>query len=270
MPSSSPFHFEISRSEIFTIFGLLISWIVVSHAAAQTWTNPEQVFAEDVGRVELPASAVSLETGTHLACEGDPYCEPHSNNLFVLLPEGFIYPTYLGNPHEPRLGAMWVEEEDDGTLFDSTLGGRLGLIRWGPRDRPEGVQLDVLAAAKLRLDPEDELDVRSVDFRVDIPLTWENGPHRYKFGYSHISSHLGDEFLLKNPGFNRLNYFRDSLVLGYSYYARPDIRLYGEAAYAFWREVAGPWRFTFGVDYAPHGPRGSPLPGIERRPARRG
>lgn len=176
---------------------------------------------------------------------------------FILLPKGFIYSTYLADPLEPRAGTQWGYEQDDGWLWDSTLGGRVGLIRWGPEDFPAGVQLDILGAAKLRMDPQEDMDVRSVDYRVDVPLTWGEGPHRFKLGYSHISSHLGDEFLLKNPGFDRLNYLRDSLVFGYSFYPQPSLRLYGEAEYGFNTSVATPWHFKFGADYAPAFPTGT-------------
>jgi len=229
---------------------------LLSQVVAQDWKSPEQVFSQPGGFVSLSADQNANLSDPNIACENDPLCSTDYHEPFVLLPAGFIYPTYLGNPHAPRLGAQWVHDQDEGWFFDSSLGGRLGLIRWGPSDRPQGVQLDVLAAAKLRLDPEENQDVRSVDFRVDVPLTWGAGPHRFKFGYSHISSHLGDEFLIKNMGFNRLNYFRDAIVLGYSYYPTPSVRLYGEAGYAFWREIADPWRFTFGIDYAPPVPTG--------------
>jgi hypothetical protein len=236
---------------------LLTVSVFCCEVSAQNWTEPEDVFSASAGKSFYSPESHLSYSNRQYHCLDDPLCSQSDQPSFVFMPEGFIYPTYLGNPHEPRLGTQWVYEKDDGWLWDSTLGGRLGLLRWGPADRLEGVQLDILAAAKLRMDPNEGQDVRSVDFRVDVPITWGAGPHRFKLGYSHISSHLGDEFLLKNMGFDRLNYFRDSVVLGYSYYPIPSVRLYGESAYAFWREVAGPWRFTMGLDYAPPIPTGS-------------
>jgi len=171
-------------------------------------------------------------------------------------PTGFIYHTYWANAQEPRMSTQLVDETDNGPLADSMLGGRLGLIRYGPRDRAEGFQLDILVGASLRQDPDQGLDVVSTDFRVDIPFTYGIGPHRFKFGYYHVSSHTGDEFLLKNPSHVRLNFYRDVLVLGYSYYATPKIRLYTEAGWAFASEFSEPWEFQFGLDYGPAGPTG--------------
>ena len=192
----------------------------------------------------------------------DPGWNDSSGDEWVWLPEGYIYPTYLGNPHEPRLGTHGISIEGDGVLWDNNLGGRFGLFRFGPRDTPEGVQLDFLGGVKLRIDPERKSEVRSYDFRADIPLTWGAGPHRWKFGYSHTSSHTGDEYLLRMDNPTRLNYIRDSAVLGYSFYPVPELRFYGQAEYALYHAGAEPWLFQFGIDIAPAHPtafRGAPF-----------
>ena len=67
---------------------------------------------------------------------------------------------------------------------------------------------------------------------------------------------MGDEFLLKNPGFNRLNYSRDVLVWGHSVYPQDNWRVYGEIGYAVDCDVSDPWELQFGVDYAPTGRTG--------------
>ena len=119
-----------------------------------------------------------------------------------------------------------------------------------------GWEIDAEGAAQVRLDLPNDVDVVGVDFRAGLPLTLGIGPHRTKFGYYHLSSHTGDEFLLKNPDFERLNYARDVLVLGQSYYVTPSVRLYAEAGWAFYSDVGDPWEFQFGADYAPPTPTG--------------
>ncbi len=71
-----------------------------------------------------------------------------------------------------------------------------------------------------------------------------------------MSSHLGDEFVLNNPGFNRFNWARDALVLGHSIYMTETLRLYAEAGWAFHSEISQPWEFQFGLDWAPNAPTG--------------
>ena len=177
-------------------------------------------------------------------------------------PQGFLYPTYWASASEPRLATHLVRDMGQQSYLDSYAGGRVGLLRYGSAERAEGFQLDVLGGAKLRQDWDGGLDVIATDFRYDILGTYAQGPHRIKLGFYHVSSHLGDEFLLANPGFPRLNYFRDVLVAGYSYYPHPRLRLYAEAGWGFQTEISEPWEFQFGVDYGPDrgtGLRGAPF-----------
>jgi hypothetical protein len=181
-----------------------------------------------------------------------------------ILPDGLIYRSYLAGFKEPRLHSFWAFEQDLGWIWDIALGGRVGIVRYGDRDdaMPDGWQIDLEGAGFPRLDPEEDRDLVAVDFRAGVPITYGAGPHRTKIAYYHLSSHLGDEFLLKNPTVPRFNYSRDVLVWGQSYYATPDLRIYGEAGWAFYSDVSGEWEFQFGVDYSPvadWGFRGSPF-----------
>lgn len=176
-----------------------------------------------------------------------------------VLPSGLIYRSYLAGPREPRMGTVYFHEQGAGELWDSTLGGRVGLLRYGNSSAsdPQGLQIDFEGAAFPRLDPENDVDLVSVDFRAGMPITWRRGRWRYKAGYYHLSSHLGDEFQLKNPDFERLNYVYDALLFGASYFPVPAVRFYGEASWAFhYKGGASPWEFQFGADVSPARPSG--------------
>ncbi len=185
--------------------------------------------------------------------EPSPFDHPWG---IVCLPDQLIYRSYLAGIKESRMGAQLINLQHDGVLLNGTLGGRFGLLRFGPRDQPLGFQVDVEGAAFVRLDPDEEVDLRSADFRAGVPFTYGWGNQQIKFAYYHISSHVGDEYLLKNDDFKRLNYARDVLVLGYSIYPVERLRLYGEAGWAFWSDVSGLWEFQFGIEYAPMRPTG--------------
>ncbi len=173
-----------------------------------------------------------------------------------LLPDGLIYRSYLAGPKEPRLAAVFINDLQDSTwALDATVGGRVGLIRFGAPggDAPEGWQLDAEAAAFPRINIDEEWDVDSADFRYGFPLTYGQGPYRAKIALYHLSAHMGDEFIIRNPGAlaSRINYTRDAVVLGGSYYPLPEWRLYAEAGYAFHTDDGSePWEFQFGVEYA--------------------
>jgi hypothetical protein len=180
-----------------------------------------------------------------------------------LLPSGFMYKPNLASPQEYRLGSTWDHERNLGWLWNINLGGRAGLIRFGTENDfwPQGWQLDVDGGIIGRLD--ENHDVVSTDYHVCAPLTTRQGPWEFKFGYAHLSSHIADEYLLKNQGFHRLNYVRDSLVTGVAFYVNPGIRLYTEAGWAFYvDDGAEPWDFQFGADFSsqePTGPSGAPF-----------
>ncbi len=68
-----------------------------------------------------------------------------------------------------------------------------------------------------------------------------------------MSSHVGDEFLIKHPSFFRINFRRETLVAGVGYYLWDDVRLYAEMGWAPSTDGGSePWEFQFGIDYSPH------------------
>ncbi|TVS14736.1 MAG: DUF1207 domain-containing protein [Planctomycetaceae bacterium] len=179
-------------------------------------------------------------------------------------PNGLIYRSYLGSQRESRFACVLTKDEHLGWLWDVSLGGRVGLVRYGsgPDFWPDGWQVDIEGAAFPRLDPWGvSTPLLSTDFRFGIPITYGQGPWRFKTGYYHISSHLGDEYMIATPDFTRYNYSRDAFILAFSYYfgrspaTRYDWRCYAEVTWADWAKsrggVAEPWEFLFGVEYSP-------------------
>lgn len=179
---------------------------------------------------------------------------PETLWTWTLLPDDLLFSSYLGSPTEPRLTSAWLYDTDSGWLWDFTVGARVGLLRLGAPvgGEPSGWQLDLWGAAFPRLNMEQDYDLDATDFALGLPLTWRQGPFQSKVEVRHLSSHVGDEFLLRNPGFARHNYVRDALAAAVGWFPNPDVRLYAEAEYAFHRDGgAEPWHFQFGVDYSP-------------------
>jgi len=170
-----------------------------------------------------------------------------------LMPHGLIYRSYLAGPKEPRMGGTIEWIKGDTTIMEGILGARVALLRIGTKDpvRPSGLELGVEGAAMVRLDLQEEIDLRSTDYRAGVPIAWGNEWRQWKLAYYHLSSHLGDEFLLKNPDFPLFFQARDVLVLGYSHYLTDRLRLYGEVGWAFRAKASEPWEFQFGVERAP-------------------
>lgn len=194
----------------------------------------------------------------------DPAWPDDSPPTMQWFPNGLIYRSYLGSQRESRFACVLTKDQHLGWLWDVSLGGRVGLVRYGsgPDFWPDGWQVDIEGAAFPRLDPWGvSTPLLSTDFRFGIPITHGQGPWRFKTGYYHISSHLGDEYMIATPDFTRYNYSRDAFILAFSYYfgrspaTRYDWRCYAEVTWADWAKsrggVAEPWEFLFGVEYSP-------------------
>ena len=219
--------------------------------------------SEGNGAAEIPQPPLRDETARSQPL-GDGQAGPQDAWTWQTLPDGLIYHSYLAGPKEPRFASQWVHDPHEGWLWDVALGGRVGLFRYGTEDafHPEGWQLDMEGAAFPRLDCDESLDLMSCDYRFGIPLTYGTGPYQVKFAAYHLSSHLGDEWMLKHPDVERINYSRNALVWGNSYYCTPNLRAYGEVGWAFYADGgARPWEFQVGLDYSPAEPTGRrPVP----------
>jgi len=222
-----------------------------------------------VAGTRVEQGAVPLDLTSAGAIEGPWKTVPRSAMVpepwtWQAVPEGLIYRSYLAGARESRMASQWVYEKNLGWIWDVALGGRAGILRYGTTDpfQPEGWQLDIEGAAFPRLDMEECLDVVATDYRFGIPVTYGRGPYQTKLAFYHLSSHLGDEYMLKHPGAARINFSRNALVWGHSYFWTNDVRLYGEVGWAVEADGGSrPWEFQFGVDYSPAAPSGvKPVP----------
>jgi len=227
----------------------------VSAASARLPAVPEAVYpgsAEPLGVDSLaadPGGPLLVDGNTGFPCQDNFY-------TWQVLPEGIIYQSYLAGVHEPRMGIVFAyDTQASRWLQENSIGARVGILRYGTdtqfNNHPEGIQLDVEAGATPRLDLDQDLDLEAVDFRGGVPLTYGNGPMQLKLAYYHLSSHMGDEYMVRT-GATRINYVRDEIVLGISYYLTEALRTYAEAGWAFKTDGgARPWEFQFGAEYVP-------------------
>lgn len=233
-------------------------------SGSQLIQSPQQIMPEQINPAQLPTEAEMQNFfgtnphGGYTATQVNPDYNTGEPWTHQILPAGLIYRSYLAGPRESRMRSYFFNKEGYGNLWDITLGGRVGLWRYGSTNAyfPEGWQIDLEGAATPRLDFEHDMNVVSSDFRAGLPITYGVGPWRTKLGYYHLSSHLGDEQLLTFPNTPRYNYTRDAFIIGQSYYILPTTRIYAETSWAFNSDVAAPWEFQFGMEYAPALPTG--------------
>ncbi len=173
-----------------------------------------------------------------------------------VLPRGLLYRSYLAGIKESRM--QWTtlyETRSKRQVGEAVLGGRGGLFKYTAPgdDSGDAFQVDVEGAVFARVQPDVPSSIlEGSDYRAGAIATWRTGRMSWKAGYYHISSHVGDEFLVVNPQFQRINYVRDSLIVGTIYDLTDALRVYGEVGNAIGMEGgAKPLELQFGAEYVP-------------------
>ena len=259
----------------------------------------ERLFANDLPPVRLGpnSSAAACEYG-HLHVHNTAAFDVPIYNVSIqtenwtwqMFPQGFIYPTYLAAVQN-RLDGVWNYDKDLDWMWDITLGGRAPLIRYGNRSAlyPEGWQLDMEGSVHLRLHMRECMDMEANDFRFGLPISYGNKIWQIRTGYYHVSSHIGDERIIRsfpngdpaipnniyglgtrNDSDYRLNYYREALLFSYAFRPTPNTRIYGEIDYAVMLGTrTKPWHFQFGAEYSSRHPArggwGTPFAAINAR-----
>jgi hypothetical protein len=215
--------------------------------------------APAIGNAPAVESQWSLDPAAERLSPSD--CPPDSWS-WQWAPTGLIYHSYLAGPHEPRMALVAFYDGEERAFWDATLGARVGLVRYGDCNsmQPQGYQLDFYGAAISRLDVEHRQDLVATDYVFGFPLTYGVDDWQFKFGYAHVSSHLGDEHAIRYAGAldDRINYVRDGVVLGVSRYLYPFWRQYAEIGWAFHTSGgAEPLELQFGSEFSTPGPTSS-------------
>ena len=161
----------------------------------------------------------------------------------VGFPDDDVFRPLLAASKEPRFFGSYqrVRYRDVGESLNVgliTAGGTFGL--WGLRHETncDGFQLSLFGAifSQFNLDA-DSTDLINSDFQVGFPLTWRRGPVSTRVRVYHQSSHVGDEFLLRNSEFNRVNLGFEALDALASF-EHHSWRMYGGGSYLIRRKPA--------------------------------
>lgn len=177
----------------------------------------------------------------------------------VLSPATELYTRPIADPHRPGFSVTYrhyakSEIIDAGrSRIGIKLGGSYGLFRLHPAGKPDrGIQLDVGGNFLGQFDLDHGLDNIGWDGLYHFVLTGgDGGGTAVKFGTSHDSSHVGDEYA-ERTGRRRLGYTREEVVLGVSKEFFLLWRAYIEAGRAYHlsnEAVMEPWRSQIGLEF---------------------
>jgi len=205
-------------------YGSVVGWLLTLTALTVS-----QVSAEEA--TEKPVSAV-------LDCR---YEQSDGGRRQSAFPKDDVFRPLMADPKQPQFFASWqaTRARSDRTYANvGSVGFGENFGFYTRRDGCNGWQVGLLAGvfSQFNLDaPSSELI--NTDYIVGIPLSWRSGGWSTRVRLYHQSSHLGDEFLLGRPGFNRVNLSFEEVeaILSYDY---RWARLYAGGGYLVDREPA--------------------------------
>jgi hypothetical protein len=185
----------------------------------------------------------------------------HEASGYVPLPRGDVFCPLLADPKGQRSFVSYLHESaDDGDMDLASVGisDAFGLLRLGGSKPGNGFQIGLQGSVFAQFDLDaNSYDLINADYVIGLPVTMRTGAFSARVRLYHQSSHLGDEFLLRedNPKFERENISFEAAEMTLSLDGGP-FRIYGGGEYLLRREPSDLER------YVAHG-------GLELRPARR-
>jgi hypothetical protein len=209
------------------------------------WRGPVTAVAITVLLTAESARAQTTQT------VGAPLCGTGVHEAEALgvafLPEDQIFCPLLADPKEARSFVSFLrgtfpsldDPSGKGTNIGSVgLGDSFGLVRLGGPAAGEGLQLDIVGSIFAQFDLGTKSnELINADYIIGIPLTFRRSGFSTRIRLYHQSSHLGDEYLLRNGDVQRENLSFESAELILSQEIGP-LRAYVGGERIFRREPA--------------------------------
>ena len=220
-----------------------------------------------VTRVEIrdaPPPATTAVVGTGAREPGEQQAKVIEDLTTGFIPGGHLFKPLIADPRWPHFGAAYqyyLNERQLSSVAAVSFGETITLYR----DRigrgwwETGVQAGVFAVFDLDAASK---DLVNADYMAAAFLGYRYDQFSAFGRFFHQSSHLGDEFILRNRVKNRINLSYEAVDLRLSYTFFDDVlRLYGGGGYLFDQEpeTLKPGFVQWGVEFR------SPWPGRDAR-----
>ncbi len=171
--------------------------------------------------------------------------------VFEPLPPYDIFDPLMADPRQPQFSMRYQRYHSSTREFNAAMvsfGEYFGFANswWGDASVSQ-IGLQAAVFGLFNLDAPSS-DLVNADYWIGIPISYRSGPWSVLTRIYHQSSHLGDEFLLGNPGVRRVNLSYEDIEVLASLDLN-SIRLYGGGGYIIHSEPdLKPWHFQTGVE----------------------
>lgn len=167
------------------------------------------------------------------------------------LPERPLFTSLQADPREPRFAMSWQRHRTEDSKFDAadvSFGETFGFAEGTWREGRYQIGLQGAVFALFNFDSE-SFDLINADYMIGFPLMWRRDVWSARVRLYHQSSHLGDEFILGNPGVDRINLSYE-VIDGLLSHEWQRLRLYGGGGAIVHSDPdLEPWLAQFGMEY---------------------
>jgi hypothetical protein len=195
-------------------------------------------------------AAQDMKTEVRQDCRyrSDSHAVSEAKKSWSPFPDDDVFRPLLADPKQPQLYFRYqnVRLRDVGENLNTgsvAVGEYFGLIGRRQQKDCDGGQLGITGAVFAQFDlGADSLDLINADYNIGLPFSYRRGPVSVRLRPYHESSHIGDEFLLNHPKFNRFNFSYEEVeaILSYEVLLRSnlvqELRFYGGGAWMFDRQ----------------------------------
>ena len=161
------------------------------------------------GEAEGEKVATPVDCRYESATQGSAAEGPDSA-VGIPFPGGDVFRPLFADPKQPQTFASLQAARNRDSKTSTTVGSvgfgeNFGF--YSRRNGCNGWQVGLLAGVFSQFDMNaPSADLINTDYVVGIPLSWRTGLFSTRVRLYHQSTHLGDEFVLHNPGVSRVNY----------------------------------------------------------------
>lgn len=234
---------------IFLLFALLVSGMPFLHCEDEEETCNDDIY-DDVEWVEweelirpYPAAFDNLCPGID-AADTDSDCEfaiRHGIKGIWMPEDPVLFRPFVADPRAVDYSVGWRFNDRalGKNLIDVSYGDTFVIYRWCELwcGIPGEMQIELEGALWALFDPlHDSSPLVNADYYVGALLTYAYKNWSWRTRLFHISSHIGDEFLLDHPYFNRKNPSAEYLDFFVSNQITDEIRLFSGAGWVLMQD----------------------------------
>ncbi len=169
-----------------------------------------------------------------------------------------LYPPMIANPRETLYSAVY--RVGDQVLGDKSIAVSLGdnfpifrwkHVLWGNGDLQIDIQAGIWSVFKMGVHHENNeiSELANTDYLVGIPLSYAYDKWAFRLRVYHVSSHLGDEFMVHHPEVHRVNPSFEALDFFTSYQVNDSLRFYFGPGWVFHSDSTYPFKPPLYIEY---------------------